>query len=192
MPAVLPKGVAERTPSGDDSDEELMRRYRQGERRAFDALFRRHATRVHAFLLRHTRDRARADDLLQATWLNVHRARNTFREGERFTAWLYTIANNARRDEGRRQARDQADLTREGELPEPPRQPDADAADAELVRLALAKIPEQYREVIILHRWHDLGFGEIAQVLGTTEGAVKLRAHRGYLALREALKELGS
>ena len=169
-----------------------MRRYRQGETRAFDALFRRHATRVHAFLLRHTRDRARADDLLQATWLKVHRARETFRDGERFTSWLYTIANNARRDEGRQKARDQSDLTREGQLPEAPQKVEGDAADAELVRLALAKIPEQYREVIILHRWHDLGFGEIASVLGTTEGAIKLRAHRGYLALREALKELGA
>ncbi len=173
-----------------------MKRYRQGDARAFDALFRRHAGRVHAFLLRHVRDRARADDLLQTTWLKVFRARDTFREGERFTPWLYTIASNVRHDEGRRQARDLADLTREGTLPEPATAtttaPVAERDQVERVQSALAKIPEQYREVIVLHRWHDLGFAEIAKVLGTTEGAVKLRAHRGYLALRDALKELDS
>lgn len=164
-----------------------MTRYCQGDERAFEALFTRYATRVHAFLLRHVRDRARADDLLQATWLNVHRARATFRDGERFAPWLYTIANNARRDDGRRRSRDQADLTREGTLPEPRVEPDEPAA-LDAVQAALADLSESYREVIVLHRWHDLGFVEIAKILGTTEGAVKLRAHRGYLALREALK----
>jgi RNA polymerase sigma-70 factor (ECF subfamily) len=168
-----------------------MGQYKKGSSRAFDALFRRHAARVHGFLLRHLRDRARADDLLQITWLHVHRARDTFHDGERFAPWLYTIANNARRDEGRRRSRDHGDLTREGTLPEPPQEAAPDSADAQLVQAALAKIPDQYREVIVLHRWHDLGFGEIARVLGTSEGAIKLRAHRGYLALREALKELG-
>jgi RNA polymerase sigma-70 factor (ECF subfamily) len=186
MSEPLPKPAAERTPQAEESDESLMRRYCKGDRRAFDELFARHAARVHAFLVRHLRDRARADDVLQATWLNVHRARATFTDGERFAPWLFTIANNARRDEGRRIARDHADLTREGTLPEPPPAP-ARSPEAEAVQAALASIPESYREVIVLHRWHDLGFDEIARVLGTTEGAVKLRAHRGYQALRTAL-----
>jgi RNA polymerase sigma-70 factor (ECF subfamily) len=186
----LPEVGAQRT-LPEESDEALMQRYRQGESRAFDALFQRHAARVHGFLLRHVRDRARADDLLQMTWLNVHRARETFNENERFTAWLYTIANNVRRDEGRKQGRDQSDLTNDGLLPEPPRGAGADDERVAQVQAALASIQENYREVIILHRWHDLSFGEIAEVLGTTEGAVKLRAHRGYLALREALASAG-
>jgi RNA polymerase sigma-70 factor, ECF subfamily len=196
-----------------ETDEVLMRRYCAGDERAFEALFARHAGRVHAFLVRHVRDRALADDLLQSAWLHVHRARGTFRDGERFTAWLYTIANNLRRDEGRRRARDQAALSRDGKLPEPSAAASAAAGGigggggggaagaaggggsgaagggelAERVAAALEALPEQYREVIVLHRWHDLGFAEIARMLGTTEGAVKLRAHRGYLALREAL-----
>src|SRR5258706_6792992 len=113
-----------------ETDEVLMRRYCAGDERAFEALFGRHAGRVHAFLVRHVRDRALADDLLQATWLHVHRARASFRDGERFTAWLYTIANNLRRDEGRRRARDRADLTGDGKLPEGRRAAAAAADDA--------------------------------------------------------------
>ena len=171
---------------GEESDEALMQRYRDGDERAFEALFQRHAARVHGFLLRHVRDRASADDLLQATWLKVHRSRETFNKNERFTPWLYTIANNVRRDGGRKQGRDPGELTADGQLPEP-RAQDGQSDRVAQVHAALQGLPENYREVIILHRWHDLGFGEIARVLGTTEGAVKLRAHRGYLLLREAL-----
>lgn len=180
--------IAREPASAEPDDQTLMLRYQQGDERAFDVLYRRHARRVHGLLLRMTGDRARADDLLQVTWLHVHRARGSFRSGERFTPWLYTIANNARRDEARRSGRDRSMLTAEGELPELPIAQVADGPDAERVQAALAALPPAYREVIVLHRWHELGFGEIAQVVGATEGAVKLRAHRGYLALREMLK----
>ncbi|HEY7953832.1 MAG TPA: sigma-70 family RNA polymerase sigma factor [Polyangia bacterium] len=187
--SVMPEARPAEKPAG-ESDEALMLRYQSGDERAFDALYRRHAPRVHGFLVRLTGDRARADDLLQIAWLHVHRARGSFRAGERFTAWLYTIANNARRDEGRRSGRDRAILTADGELPEPASAalaPVSDGPDPERVKAALARLPANYREVIVLHRWHDLGFGEIATIVGASEGAVKLRAHRGYLALRELL-----
>ena len=72
--------------------------------------------------------------------------------------------------------------------------PGADAGvkeRAESVQAALRLLPAAYREVIVLHRWHELSFPEIAEILGTTEGAVKVRAHRGYLKLRELLQEEG-
>ena len=186
----LPNPETART-SAEETDEVLMRRYQAGDEQAFATLFERHAPRVHGFLLRHVGQRALADDLLQATWLHVHRARKTFRDGERFTPWLYTIANNLRRDEARRAARDRGELTRDGRWPEPrPSAPDLELEAR--VRAALQAIPESYREVIVLHRWHDLGFIDIAKMLGTTEGAVKLRAHRGYLALRDELAKVKS
>lgn len=172
-----------------------MTRYMEGDRRAFDLLFVRHAGRMHGFFVRHGADRARADDFLQTTWLHVHRARATFDRTARFAPWLYTIANNVRCDEGRRAARDKADLTRDGGLPEKAAGQGSgsglDREDARRVQAAVSALPESQREVIVLHRWMDLGFGEIAEMLGTTEGAVKLRAHRGYLALRQSLLEPG-
>ena len=59
------------------------------------------------------------------------------------------------------------------------------------MQAALRALPHEYREVIVLHRWHELGFAEIASILGTTQGAVKARAHRGYLQLRERLERAG-
>ncbi len=191
MPPVLPNANPERT-SVEATDETLMERYCAGDEKAFEALFSRHANQVHAFLLRHTRNRALADDLLQMTWFNIHRARETFDKTERFKPWLYTIANNLRRDEGRRASRSLSDLTKDGSIPDPAVdvfESTGNSEEVEKVQAALAAISESYREVIILHRFHDLGFVEIAKMLGTTEGAVKLRAHRGYLALRQALGE---
>jgi RNA polymerase sigma-70 factor (ECF subfamily) len=170
-------------------DEDLMRLYCQGERRAFDELFSRYAGKVHGFLLRRVGQKALADDLLQKTWLRVHQARELYNPDEPFAPWLYTVANNIRRDSARAQMRDRAELTREGTLPEPAVEISAPASEdpTERVKQALDQLPDSYREVIVLHRWQELSFAEIAKILGSTEGAVKLRAHRGYLALRKAL-----
>lgn len=162
-----------------------MQRYLDGDMQAFRALFARHTPRVYGFLLHRTGEAALAEDLTQQTWLRVHAARATFRAGARFRPWLYTIAANLRRDQLR--AHPPEDLP--GTLPEPPQEEDPDEARArrDLLRRALLALPEPYRDVIVLHRYHDLGFAEIAEIVGATEGAVKLRAHRGYLMLREQL-----
>ena len=164
-----------------------MARYCDGDEQSFNLLFERYAGKLHGFLLRQCRSHALADDLLQLTWLNVHRARATFATGEKFRPWIYTVANNIRRDEGRRGMRDRSDLTRTGGLPDRAAVAEEQSEEAALLKEALAEISETHREVIVLHRWQDLSFAEIAQVIGTTEGAVKLRAHRGYLALRDVL-----
>ena len=166
-----------------------MERYQQGDRAAFETLFQRHGGRVFGFLMRATGDRALAEDLLQHTWMNLHRARDSYRVGSPFAPWLYTIANNARRDAARERRRAREDLTADGATPEARHEPDGEPGgeQAERVRAALEKLPEAQREVIVLHRWHGLSFGEIAGVVGASEGAVKVRAHRGYLALKALL-----
>lgn len=179
------------------SDEDLMGRYQGGAARAFQTLFRRHAPGVFSYFVQSTGDRPLAEDLLQQTWLQVHRGKDRFRAGARFTPWLYTIAANLRRNSARDRTRSGARLTADGTLPEPPaQQRDWDGQEhpderTRAVRDALGDLPQGYRDVILLHRWHELGFAEIAAVLGTTEGAVKLRAHRGYQRLRELLAQRG-
>jgi RNA polymerase sigma-70 factor (ECF subfamily) len=180
------------SPAGETAhppDEELMTRYRRGDRGAFRALFDRHAGKLFGFLLRHVGERALAEDLLQQTWLKVHRARDEFRDGAPFAPWLYAIANNVRRDAGRARRRERTELTKDGGVPEAAAPTPTRGEGSDRVQLALAALPEGQREVIILHRWHDLSFAEIAAVLGgdATEGAVRVRAHRGYVALRELL-----
>jgi RNA polymerase sigma-70 factor (ECF subfamily) len=179
------------------SDDDVMCAHQRGDERAFPLLFQRYGSRIYSYFVHTTSDRALAEDLLQQTFLTVHRARATFRPQARFAPWLYTIAANLRRTSIRTRVRSHIALTADGQLPEPPpaASPAAAAAAAEdrheAVRQAVAALPESYRDVILLHRWHELGFAEIADVLGTTEGAVKVRAHRGYLQLREALARAG-
>ena len=131
-----------------------------------------------------------ADDLTQAAFLSLVKARERFRAGARFKPWLYAIALNAARDWRRRH---REVLTREGTLPttlaaEPASQSDAGLEKA--VRAALNELPANQREAILLHRYEGLSFAEVAEALGASETAVKVRAHRGYERLRVKLRGL--
>jgi RNA polymerase sigma-70 factor (ECF subfamily) len=182
------------TTSDNASDETLMAAYVSGDRRAFEQLFARLAPRLHRFFRRSFASEATADDLLQQTFLKLHRARDTYDRAMRVAPWAFAIASRVRLDEFRRRKRlaedgDEEALARadEAHAADPPVSGglDADAADA--VRRAVDALPESQRVVIHLNRFEGMTFAEIARVLGTTEGAVKLRAFRAYAALREAL-----
>jgi RNA polymerase sigma factor (sigma-70 family) len=167
----------------------LMERFIGGETEAFDALFSRHASRVRAYLRRMVGPAA-ADDLTQAAFLSVIRSKERFQRGARFRSWLYAIAGNAARDQLRRERFEQ--LAEDGELPEQVSEAALpDPALNRAVQGALARLPLAQREAIVLHRFEGLSFGEIAEVLGLSESAVKVRAHRGYVQLRSLLAHLG-
>jgi len=167
----------------------LMERFLGGDSTAFEALFVRHARRVHAYLRRMVGP-AMADDLTQSTFLSVVRSRSRFQQGARFRPWLYAIASNAARDHVRRARFEQP--TEDGDTPDAPA--DATPSDPLLqraVQTALAQLPVAQRQAIVLHRFQGFSFSEIAETLGLTESAVKVRAHRGYLRLRGLLAHLG-
>ena len=167
-----------------------MQRFSNGDAEAFDVLFTRHGAALHGYLWRLLGDRALVDDLTQTTFLSLVRARGRFRPGARFRPWLYAIATNAARDSLRRR---HERLTATGELPaDLAAEPDApqDASLDAAVQRALAQLPESWRTVVVMHRFEGMPFAEIAEALGTTEGAVKVRAHRGYARLRELLGDL--
>lgn len=195
---LTPETAAVRTAEGagaseasSESDETLMTRFRQGDTRAFESLFQRHARPVHGYLYRLTGSAAAAEDLVQQTFLSVVRSRGRFLDGARVKPWLYAIATNAARDWQRR--RRPEDLTEAGELPasvpaEAPAPRDRGLERA--VQQALAQLPEGQRIPIMLHRFEGMSFAEIAEAMGLTETAVKVRAHRGYARLRELLAAL--
>ncbi len=165
-----------------------MTRFCQGDARAFDALFQRYAGPIHGYLARLTGSPAAAEDLSQQTFLSVVRARGRFQESSRVKPWLYAIATNAARDWQRRKRPE--DLTEQGELPtRVPAEASAprDAGLERAVQRALAELPEGQRIPIVLHRFEGMSFAEIADAMGLTESAVKVRAHRGYERLRELL-----
>lgn len=169
-----------------------MAAYAAGDQGAFKELFSRIAPRVHAFFLRAFRKKALADDLLQTTFLNVHRARAGYARGAPVRPWIFTIANNVRLDELRRRYRLRAEASEEeiDRVADPSISANdalSDGETARAVRAAIDRLPESQRVVVLLHRYEELTFAQIAQALGTTEGAIKLRAFRAYEQLRAAL-----
>ncbi len=162
----------------------------QSDTHGFELLFQRYGPAIHAYLSRWVGP-AHADDLTQTIFISVLRGRGRFDANAKFRPWLYAIATNAARDLLRR--RRVEELTAIAELP----RLDAEAVtsidcdeEAEAVHRALAKLPEKIRLPILMHRFHNLSFAEIAEALDITESAAKVRAHRGYKRLRALLQKL--
>ena len=173
-----------------------MADYASGDPAAFKRLFELLAPKLRAFFLRSFPDAVIADDLTQATFLKLHRARASYRADRPLKPWLFTIAAGVRRDELRRRYRlpeqlDEAALEQAevgmGAAP-PAAAPGAVSDHLDEVRAALARLPESQRVVVHLHRYEELTFEQIAEVLSTTPGAVRVRASRAYERLRQELR----
>ncbi len=132
----------------------------------------------------------RADDLTQQTFLRVHRARDRYTRGSAVGPWVLAIARNLAIDELRRLGRSRETLTREGALPEPEpvfAAPGERRDVIDSVREAVDALPPGQREVVRMHKLEGRPFREVADVLQIQEGAARIRAHRAYERLRQAL-----
>ncbi|HVU03286.1 MAG TPA: RNA polymerase sigma factor [Polyangiaceae bacterium] len=168
------------------TDEELMAKYLAGDREAFRELFRRYAPVV-LRLVRRNVPPVDAHDLVQLTFLHLHRGRKDFRTDARLRPWLCTIAINVRRQYLRSMRAKPATPTSPEEQARVPAPGVSDVVGR--VRAALAELPADQQEVIMLHWMEGLSFLEVSEVVGASLSAVKVRAHRGYEILREHLKE---
>jgi len=175
---------------------ELMARYQDGDARAFRELYALVAPRLLGYLLKMARSRALADDLLQLTFLKVHRARAAYVRGADPVPWMYAIAHRTFIDEMRRGKRgavpagDELPEVAAGLTGESDERRDESRVDPELARAALdalAQLPDQQREAVVLTKLDGKSVAEAAEIAGTTVGAMKVRAHRGYEVLRKLL-----
>jgi RNA polymerase sigma-70 factor (ECF subfamily) len=175
----------------DSTLEDLMQEYVDGKAIAFEEIYRRVSPSLLAFLLRLTRDRPRAEDLLQVTFVKVHRARSSYLLGAPLLPWLLAIARRTFLDERRMTKSRYEDLSRDGKMPEHSEPPDTinDEVSDVLAR-ALDDLPDNYREAIQLTKITGLSLSEAADVLDTTPTAVKLRVHRGYNLMRDKIEVL--
>ena len=173
------------------SDEELMAAYVAGDSAAFGELFSRYESMLMRIMHRQMRNDEDRRELVQQTFLQLHRARNDFEQGRKLRPWLMTIAYNLKREYFRRRMRKpEAALEFEPPAPSSERDPLDRKATAARVRAALAQLPEGQREVIAMHWLEELSFPEVAEILGLSVSAVKVRAHRGYKALRKRLEDV--
>jgi len=171
----------------DRTDEELMHAYRAGDRDAFRILFERYSPLLLRTLRRDLDTPQEAEDLVQQTFLQLHRARADFRPGTPFRPWIFTIALNLKRGHFRSRARRRTAMRNLAAEPGPSSPDTSASAEAVRVRRALQELPDGQRDAIVLHWFEGLSFPEIAEIMGVKENALKVRAHRGYARLRENL-----
>jgi len=190
-------------PTADEQDGLDMARLVQGREAALDDLMARHAEKLFHYLLRSLQDEHDAADLAQETFAKVYHHRARFDPSQRFTTWLYAIASNLVRDRYRWRARHpQVSLDAENEQTETSikdtLRSEAPAPDEQLqsgeraaaVRRAVAALPEELRQPLILSVYQGLPQAEIAAILKCSAKAVETRIYRARQHLRTALAEL--
>jgi RNA polymerase sigma-70 factor (ECF subfamily) len=167
-------------------DDELVDRFRRGDRAAFSALVERHETRVYNVAYRMLGRSEDAADTTQEVFLACYEKLAGFRGDSAFTTWLHRVALNVCYDTLRRRSRERP----EGDEIEPVPVPDvSDAADAGIdVHRALQRIPEEFRAAVLLHDAYGLPYEEVAEATGVPVGTVRSRIHRGRVALARALR----
>jgi RNA polymerase sigma-70 factor (ECF subfamily) len=168
-----------------------MQAYLDGRIEAFDALYAAFAGRLRGYLLSQCRDAALADDLLQETFMQIHRSRRTYQPGRPVTPWVYAIARNVylmkRRSAGRRLRFEEA-LAADARSSDRSRDTLGTIAEGDAVRRALRDVPPDQRQALLMHHVEGWSFVEIATRLGIRVNAAKTRAFRGMKKMREHLK----
>jgi RNA polymerase sigma-70 factor (ECF subfamily) len=178
------------------TDEQAMLEVQaSGDHDAFAVLVERWQPPIHRLCIRMTGDEHRGEDLAQEAFARVFSSRHQYTPGRRFSTWLWRIALNLCFAEGRRSLRRRepaleagVELASASHQAEGPEDQVIRAEQAELVRTALASIPETYRSVVILREYENLKYREIAEILELPEGTVKWRMAEALSQLAELLR----
>jgi len=175
-----------------DSDlDVLMARYQRGDFTAATTLIHRLSPQLHRFFVVHVASRGDADDLLQETWLRIHKVRHTYRPGQPVLPWLYAIARHIRVDHYRKTRRASGREQPLAERPELAAVVPAGSDRTSDLEALLASLPESQREVIEMLKIAGMSLEEVARATASSIGSVKQKAHRAYERLRERLSGTG-
>ncbi|HTM50119.1 MAG TPA: RNA polymerase sigma factor [Bryobacteraceae bacterium] len=184
-------------------DTRLMLGVKQGESLCMDLLLQRHRGPVIQFLYRMVRNRAIAEELAQNVFLRVYRSRTTYEPTAKFTSWLFRIATHValnwlrdRRHESN-QLSLSAGLERESERQIADRRPTVDQLMLKEVRLdeirqAIAELPDRQRAAVIMHKYEELEYTQIAEALNCSPQTVKSLLFRAYNTLRVRLAHMAA
>lgn len=167
-----------------------MRAYVGGDHAAFRVLFERYGPILLRMTRRHLRSDDEARDVVQQTFFQLHKARHDFRQDSPLRPWVMTIAMNLVRESWRRKKRRRfSPLDDERPAPMPELGPVEAKQRAARLREAMASLPESQRLVVELHWFQEHPYAQVAALLGTSEGAVRVRAHRAYRKLQRLLED---
>jgi len=187
----------------EDPGVQLMLAYQRGDESAFDRIVETYSAQVFALLTRFLGARSGREDMVQEVFLRVIRARERYEPTARFSTWLYRIVfnlsvNETQRATGKELRLSDSDASRDGRTEdtlaewrddrvEDPSQRMIQDDVVHAVRTAIGRLPEQQRMALVLAKYHEMPYAEIATVLGSSEKAVKSLVHRARENLRETL-----
>ena len=182
--------------AGQPSDEEIVRRVVGGERDAYRILVDRYGPMVFSVVRRFCTDRTETEDLAQEIFVKTYQGLQRYRGQARFSSWLYAIAQNHGRDHLKR-SRPRLEIADPEETATEPFAQDSSTPDETLeraeqirrLRSALDQLDPDYAVPFLLKYEADLSYEEMARVLDTTAGALKVRVHRARAKLRGLLED---
>ena len=162
----------------------LMARYQAGDLAAANALIHRLSPQLHRFFVVQFARRGDADDMLQETWLRIHKVRHTYRPGEPVLPWFYAIARHIRVDYHRKARRTTAREQGLEGMPDVAAPMPSSARGGPDLEALLASLPESQREVIEMLKIAGMSLDEVARATSSSVGSVKQKAYRAYEKLR--------
>src|SRR5580693_4245698 len=187
------------------TDVQLMLDVKAGDEASFDFLLQKYRSPLVNFLYRMVRDQATAEDLAQEVFLRVYRARHKYNPSAKFTTWLFRIATNlalnAIRDRRYQKLEFSLDAPVDEEESAPRELPTREMRidehmierdRAEFIQRAIASLPEKQRVAVLLHKYEEMDYAEIAKILECSESALKSLLFRAYETLRVQLAPLVS
>lgn len=172
-------------------DHALMLAVRSGDLARLGVLFERHHRPLYGFFVRLTGHATASEDLVQTVFLRILKYRHTYRDDGKFTTWMYHLARRVAADHYRKSASapllfEEPESIHEVEDNAPAAdEQTARADDLDCMQRALARLPEEQRELLTLHRFQRLRHDELAALYGCSVGAMKVRVHRAVSALRD-------
>ena len=165
-----------------------MERYQAADPQAPSALVHAISPALVRFFCAQGGSREEADDLLQETWLRIHRSRHAYRPGEQVLPWIYAIARHVRVDAYRRKRRITTHESAVESLPEVPPVRSHLAAEPPAFEELIASLPPAQKEVVTMLKVAGLSLEQVAEATSSSVGAVKQKAHRAYERLRVLLR----
>src|SRR5271156_2483348 len=200
-----PAGTLEPAMAGAESytDAEVMLRVKAGDQSAFDFLVQKYRRPLVSFMYRMARNTTVAEDLAQEVFLRVYRSRQTYEASAKFTTWLYRIATNLAVNHARDTRHERPEVTVSLDEPDEETGSTMDLADSKItaeeslvrrertlaIRAKVEALPERQKLAVIMHKYQQMDYKQIAEVLKLSESATKSLLFRAYQTLREQLKE---
>ena len=175
------------------TDEMIMEAVKNGNLHQATLLFERYNKRIYNFLARMTMDRNLAEDLTQNVFLRIIKYRNSYREGAKFQSWIYQVARNVFSDHyqaHKNKFSDFVDVEKISDYMADKESNDVQDEKEALLHKSMAKLTEDQRELLVLTRFQQMKYEEVAAIMDTTVANIKVKVHRAIIKLREYYFEL--